>query len=183
MTALRDVSGRPVVGTSPDGDRCAVRTRGEDPDPVGTAPRFAELVLVEVPLPWPADITGLPALAAASEASSLRRVMAVVPPDDRDPGQRMVTWYRRGGGRGRFRGWELVVPVDGVADLLASLVRGEEPPAHQLRPSCSSARTALGTGAAGAWARGSASSSSEAGSTGGSDGAATSAATGSPPRG
>lgn len=106
---------------------CAVLTSRWEADPIGSAPVFDELILVETSLPWPSDVSELGSFSAAAGSPSGSRVLAVVPDRDRDPDRRMITSYRRVGGECRFRGTDLMVPTDAVGDVLASLLEGEEP--------------------------------------------------------
>ena len=68
--------------TTPDpGLRCSPWTRAQHVDPIGSAGAFDALILVEWPLPWPADVADIPELAAASAAPGVR-LMTVVPQHD-----------------------------------------------------------------------------------------------------
>lgn len=113
--------------TNPVGEdlRCSVWTRGLDPDPVGSAPRFDRLVLVEMPLPWPHDVSEMPALASVP-SSSTTRVMAVVPDVDRG-GEVLVTVYRRRPGRGGYEGWDAAVAVASLPDFLTEYAGSDDP--------------------------------------------------------
>lgn len=61
--------------------RCSPWTQAQGVHPIGNATTFAHLLLVEWPLPWPADVGEIPALAEAA-ADERARVMAVVPHAD-----------------------------------------------------------------------------------------------------
>ena len=73
-----------LVVTPPPPDpelRCAPWTKAQGVDPIGSAGRFDALLLVEWPLPWPSDVSDIPALAPAS-GDPRARVMTVVPRAD-----------------------------------------------------------------------------------------------------
>jgi hypothetical protein len=133
--------------------RCAVWTQAQGVDPIGSAESFDAMILVEWPLPWPHDVSEIPALAKAARAPGVR-VMAVVPDHDqsRDGLRRVVH-------RWRVRTNELVgvdhrVAVAEIPALLDSLIEdpfrdssqwstavGEAPPevlvcAHGRRDTC-----------------------------------------------
>lgn len=81
MIADRDPSvGAPHV----DDLRCSVQCRASGVSPVGTAVTYEELLLVELPLPWPRDVADHPLIAGlASVLDKLPRrvrLQAVVPP-------------------------------------------------------------------------------------------------------
>jgi len=68
--------------SSPDPElRCATWTKAQGVDPIGSAGRFDALLLVEWPVPWPADVSDIPALAPAS-GDPRARLMTVVPRTD-----------------------------------------------------------------------------------------------------
>ncbi len=133
--------------------RCAVWTQAQSVDPIGSAESFDAMILVEWPLPWPHDVSEIPALATAARAPGVR-VMAVVPQHDHTgDGLRRVVHRRR------VRTNELVgvdhrVPAAQIPALLDSLIEdplrdsggwitavGEAPPevlvcAHGRRDTC-----------------------------------------------
>lgn len=61
--------------------RCAEQCRQLDATPAGSAPSYAGLLLVELPLPWPSDVSDDPRLATICSAASAagHRVQAIVP--------------------------------------------------------------------------------------------------------
>lgn len=100
--------------------RCSPWTRAQGIDPIGSAPGFDALILVEWPLPWPNDVGDIPELAAASTAPGVR-VMAVVPRhDDGGDGLTRVVHHRRIGVN-RLIGVDHRVPRSEVPTLLATL--------------------------------------------------------------
>jgi hypothetical protein len=101
--------------------RCAPWTLAQGVDPIGSAPVYDHLLLVEWPLPWPADIAEIPALAAAA-ADRRATVMAVVPHGDgAEDGLRRVVHHRRLGTH-RFAGVDhRVAPAD-IPALLERLL-------------------------------------------------------------
>jgi hypothetical protein len=101
--------------------RCAVWTEAQGVDPIGSAPRFDALLLVEWPLPWPKDVSEIDALAAAVGADPLTRVMTVLPQAGIDDGLVGVVHHRQGVGRG-FTGIDHRAPRDEVPALLDRLL-------------------------------------------------------------
>jgi hypothetical protein len=90
-------------------------------DPIGSAPVFDHLLLVEWPLPWPKDIGEIPALAAAA-SDPRATVMVVVPHGDAAlDGLRRVVHHRRVGTH-RLAGVDHRVAPEEVPDLLARLL-------------------------------------------------------------
>lgn len=109
--------------------RCSVWTRQQGPDPVGSAPRFDHLILVEVPLPWPPDVADAPMVAAAAAAAAAAadgptRVMAVVPDERRQVGDVLITSYRRHAGAG-YVGTDILARTTDCNELLRALLEGE----------------------------------------------------------
>lgn len=104
-----------------DDFRCAVWTEAQGVDPIGSAPRFDALLLVEWPLPWPKDVAEIDALAAAAAADPLVRVMAVLPQAGFDDGLVGVVHHRRRTGHG-LTGVDHRVPRDEVPALLERLL-------------------------------------------------------------
>jgi hypothetical protein len=97
--------------------RCSTQARGLGVDPAGTAVSMPAVLLVEVPLPWPADVGELPGLAEAAAAIGAR-VQAVVPdPGRRARGEARIVLHRRPDGP--FTGYDrhvVTVPAGDVAD-------------------------------------------------------------------
>lgn len=76
--------------------RCAEWARSVALDPIGTAPSLDQVVLVEWPLPWPAELDAIDELAAIGSSVAGRRVrLQVVPPDPSHPGSHEVCVYER----------------------------------------------------------------------------------------
>lgn len=101
--------------------RCSPWTLGQGVDPVGSAPRFDALLVVEWPLPWPSDISEIAPLAAAA-LDPRATVLAVVPhPDHEVDGRHRVVHHRRIGPH-RFASIDHRVRVDEVAPLLERLL-------------------------------------------------------------
>lgn len=109
--------------TEPAGFRCSDFARAERLDPAGTAGSYAGFAVVEVPLPWPAEVTDHPDLAAAPAlAAAGVRVQAVVPDPARAPAaRRLVTCVRPGGPFDRYdlAAWD--VPADGLGEALRAV--------------------------------------------------------------
>src|SRR5215207_2323785 len=116
MTAIDDAP------TGPDATfRCAPWTQAQGVDPVGSAPPFDCLLLVEWPLPWPADVSEIPELAEAGAHLGVR-LMIVVPRDDagRDGLTRVV--HRRRTATNHLAGVDHLVPMAELPALLTALL-------------------------------------------------------------
>ncbi len=102
--------------------RCSPWTQAQGVDPIGSAGRFDAVLLVEWPLPWPADVSEIPALSAAS-ADPRARVMTVVPiiDDAATDGLTRVV-HRRRVGTNHLEGVDHRVALADVPELLASLL-------------------------------------------------------------
>lgn len=112
----------------PDDDlRCAPWTRAHGVDPVGSAGTYDRFLLVEAPLPWPKDVSAIPALAAAAAADPLVRVLAVVPEAGGARDGVAVTDWRRVTAN-RFAGTDHRVAPDDVAVVLAALLEHPDAP-------------------------------------------------------
>ncbi len=123
-----------MTPTSVEDLRCAVWTARQAPDPVGSAPRFDSLVVVEVPAPWPEDVADAPILAAATSAPPDHRVMAVLPDPTRAPGRCLVTTYRRDGLRCSFVGTDSEVGVGDLDATLRAITSGDDVPGTAAPP-------------------------------------------------
>jgi hypothetical protein len=105
--------------------RCSSQARSLAAEPLGTAVHARTLLLVEVSLPWPADIGDHPALADVVEAAKAigARVQGLVPDPDRAArGEALVVLHAAPDGP--FRVYErraAVVPAGGVAAAIADL--------------------------------------------------------------
>src|SRR5919106_341585 len=109
---------------SPQALRCSGFARSEDLDPVGSAGSYRGVVLVEIPLPWPGEITEHPALAPAAPAleEANVRLQGLVPyghsPPDR---RRLVSFSRPAGPFDRYEGRAWTVSDYQVAEAVAAL--------------------------------------------------------------
>ena len=110
-----------LLPAATDSERCAVHAERIELDPGGTALWVDELIVVDVPLPWPKPVwaapgfTAVPELVMAAEESGRRiRVLAAVPLDD---GIGRVVTHRLVD-RARFARAEHRVAPAQVADLL-----------------------------------------------------------------
>jgi hypothetical protein len=102
--------------------RCAPWTQAQAVDPIGSATTFDALLLVEWPLPWPADVSDIPALAPAA-GDGRARVMTVVPQGDgRDGGGRALVVHHRRIGTHRLAGVDHRVAHEEVPALLEQLL-------------------------------------------------------------
>jgi len=113
--------------------RCAPWTRAQDVDPIGSAGSFDAVVLVEWPLPWPADVSEIPALAEAAAHPGVR-VMTVVPQADESGDGLVRVVHRRRVSTNHLPGVDHRVPRAAVPALLDALL--EDPQADSAaRPS------------------------------------------------
>lgn len=104
--------------------RCAPWTLDQGVDPIGSAIQVDRLLLVEVPLPWPADVADLGWIGGI-DADAGTRIQTIVPEVARDDGRVLVTrWDRRGA---TFSGTDWLVPPADVPDALAAAAHGDEP--------------------------------------------------------
>ena len=106
--------------------RCSPWTQAQGVDPIGSAGAFDELLLVEWTLPWPSDVSEIEPLAAAA-TDPRARVMTVVPHPDAADGLRRVVHHRRTGTHA-FDAVDHRVAVDGIPDLLATLLEQRDRP-------------------------------------------------------
>ncbi|HEX5944812.1 MAG TPA: sucrase ferredoxin [Acidimicrobiales bacterium] len=109
--------------------RCSGFARAEELGPAGTAGSYRGYVALDVPLPWPSEITAHPEIAPAAAALSAAgvRFQGIVP----DPGQgpaarRMVTFLRPGGPFDRYRTVRWTVPAGDVTEALLSVAASAE---------------------------------------------------------
>jgi hypothetical protein len=110
--------------------RCSPWTQAQAVDPIGSAGAFDQLLLVEWPLPWPADVGLIPALAEAA-ADPRARVMTVVPrPDDGATDELVRVVHRRRTSTHQLVGVDHRLPVADVPALLASLLDAPERDQH-----------------------------------------------------
>jgi hypothetical protein len=102
--------------------RCAPWTRAQGVDPIGSAGSFDQLLLVEWPLPWPADVGEIAALASAA-ADPRARLMTVVPRLDGAGADGLVrVVHRRRAGTHRLVGVDHRLPAGDVPALLLALL-------------------------------------------------------------
>jgi hypothetical protein len=111
--------------------RCSGFARSEALDPAGTAGSYRGYVALEVPLPWPREITEHPEIAPA--AAALRaaglRLQGVVPGAARSTEDRwMATFVRPPGPFDRYRAVTWSVPADGVTGALTGVAEAVGPP-------------------------------------------------------
>jgi hypothetical protein len=109
---------------SPQAFRCSGFARDEDLDPVGSAGSYPGVVLVEIPLPWPREITEHPALAPV--ASTLKaanvRLQGLVPDSLSAPERRrLVSFTRPDGPFDRYEGRAWTVADDEVTEAVEML--------------------------------------------------------------
>ncbi|MGH2476255.1 MAG: sucrase ferredoxin, partial [Candidatus Limnocylindrales bacterium] len=119
--------------------RCSSFTRSEDLDPVGSAGSYRGIVLAEIPLPWPRDITEHPALAGAAEAlgAANMRLQGLVPDDRSDPHRRRLMAFTRPPGqfdRYRGRGWTAADSLLGEAVTAIAASGGDDAGAALAQP-------------------------------------------------
>jgi hypothetical protein len=102
--------------------RCSPWTQEQSVDPIGSASTFDALLLVEWPLPWPRDVTEIPALAPAA-ADGRARLMTVVPlADQGEADHRVRVVHHRRTATHHLAGVDHRVPHDDVPSLLAALL-------------------------------------------------------------
>lgn len=113
-------------------ERCADVTRAGGEDLIGTAPCYEQYLLIEQPLPWPANVEDLPLLAAVREsidrAGRSIRLQAIVPHDGRGASsvRRVLQYARTNGMFVGFKLQEYLVATDEVVRLCGDLATGEE---------------------------------------------------------
>lgn len=106
--------------------RCSPWTHAQGVDPIGSAGSFDQLLLVEWPLPWPADVREVPTLADAA-ADPRARVMMVVPrADDAEADGLVRVVHHRRAGTHRLTGVDHRLPAADVPALLAALLQQPE---------------------------------------------------------
>jgi hypothetical protein len=108
--------------------RCAPWTQAKGVDPIGSAGSFDQLLLVEWPLPWPADVADIPALAEAA-GDGRARLMTVVPRPDHADGLVRVVHHRRAGTH-RLVGVDHRLSPGEVPALLAAVLDAPERDQH-----------------------------------------------------
>jgi hypothetical protein len=109
--------------------RCSPWTQAQAVDPIGSAGSFDALLLVEWPLPWPKDVSDVPALADHAAHPGARLMMVV--PQGEDHATRTVV-HRWRTGTNRLDGVDHRVPADEVPALLATLLEDPQAPSDHL---------------------------------------------------
>lgn len=113
-------------GTDNSAMRCSDWSRREELDPVGTAGSYSGFLLVEWPLPWPRDISEIPALetlAGVAKRSSVR-LQAVLGHPERE---RSVAFYRWDDSIGSYVGFEAPAGQDAPLTARRLLDAGNPP--------------------------------------------------------
>ena len=125
MTRDRTDSEGPAGPGTEEAPRCSEWARSVDLDPVGSVGSYRGYVMVEVPLPWPRDVSEIPYLGPISRWAGAAgfRVQALVPRPERDP--RLVVHTAGGGdwwtGYTRRSGAAGGVSAEGLVELAESL--------------------------------------------------------------
>lgn len=110
--------------------RCSPWTQAQGVDPIGSAGAFDQLLLVEWPLPWPADVGDIPLLADAA-AYPRARLMMVVPRADDAEGDGLVrVVHHRRVGTHRLAGVDHRVERGALPTLLANLLDAPDRDQH-----------------------------------------------------
>jgi len=106
--------------------RCSPWTQAQGVDPIGSAGAVDQLLLVEWPLPWPADVGDIPMLAEPA-ADPRARLMTVVPrADDAETDGLVRVVHHRRVGTHRLAGVDHRVERHAVPALLARLLDGDD---------------------------------------------------------
>lgn len=110
--------------------KCSVQFRAFDASPVGTTPSFSGLLLVELPQPWPKDVTRDPRLAAVAAhcAETGHRLQAVVPQPSVEAGTlRAVRFSRARSGSTGFVRTERAFAHDDLDEAVVELLDAPVP--------------------------------------------------------
>ena len=105
--------------------RCSNWARAAEVDPVGSVGSYTGFLLIEVPLPWPRDISEVPEVAEASDLIRARgslRVQGLVPADE---SPRQVIAYvapAAGVGYGTFVRRSALIGAGGVREAVAEVL-------------------------------------------------------------
>jgi hypothetical protein len=121
---MRDEPAEAVPPSGAAALRCSSFARSEDLDPVGSAGSYRGIVLAEVPLPWPREITEHAALPGAAEAlgAANMRLQGLVPNDRSDPDRRrLLAFIRPAGAFDRYRGRAWTVADDLLGEAVAAM--------------------------------------------------------------
>lgn len=105
--------------------RCSSWTRANRVDPIGTAGSYRGILVVEWPLPWPADVSSIPELAPVADAARREnvRLQAVAAEGSRSERLALYQWDPS---QGRYEGVEVPDPGD-VPALALRLLSGGRP--------------------------------------------------------
>lgn len=108
--------------------RCTDQRRAAGGSAVGTTPSSAGLLLVEVPLPWPAEAAAAERLAEVAQMAAGHRLQAVLPRGDLPDGQVRLVRYGRGSGAfDQYRKLETVASLQDLAAAVTDLVAAPLP--------------------------------------------------------
>ena len=107
--------------------RCSPWTQAQGVDPIGSAGSFDQLLLVEWPLPWPADVSEVPALADTAADPRARADDGRAPSGRRGGGRAGARRPPPAGGHPPVRPASTTAcPADAVPSLLAALLEQPE---------------------------------------------------------
>jgi hypothetical protein len=131
--------------------RCSSFARSEDLDPVGSAGSYSGVVLAEIPLPWPREVTEHPTLAPVAEAleAANMRLQALAPDSHSEPDRRrLASFMRPTGAFDRYRGRSWTVAGDRVTEAVAAIAatRGTTAGPAASRPETSDVSGAVDAG-------------------------------------
>jgi hypothetical protein len=134
--------------------RCSSFARSEDLDPVGSAGSYRGIVLAEIPLPWPRDLTEHAALAGVAEAlgAANMRLQGLVPDDRSDPHRRRLMAFTRPPGAFdgyRGRGWTAADSLLGEAVTAIAVSGGDDAGPALAQPGAVVGSDVVGSDAAG----------------------------------
>jgi hypothetical protein len=112
---------REAAGSQRSGLACAPAFRALEMAPVGSVDAQQAFVLIELPLPWPHDISQHPLLAGMRESLPAgARIQGLVPRKDSDKEARRIILYRRGDGLfDGFRRTELSAAQDELGEAVS----------------------------------------------------------------
>ena len=130
--------------------RCSLWARAQGLDPAGTAGSYSGYLLLDIPLPWPRDVSEIPEVAALSErlSGSQLRVQATVPSGS--PHRAVLYRLRTGTAwTGSFEGRSTPVGDSLVAAVEGLLAGGGNPQAGRDLLVCGHGRRDVCCGSAG----------------------------------
>ncbi len=116
--------------------RCSTYSRRHHVDPIGTAGSYAGYLLLEWPLPWPADLAAIPALAPLAALAGERgwRLQGLVA-DERAPSRTVIAYEAPPGPFRAFIRREMVVPAREAVQAATALLDAPAPPPAATPPS------------------------------------------------